>query len=290
MLSKYGIICEVAKCGSFSKVAEKYGYAQSSISQAIKSLEEEYGLSLIERKRHSIKWSKDGEIFKEHFLNIYNNELEIEKKINSLKGLEKAVIRIGTFTSVSRNILPSLMTTFKLQYPDVSFELHQGDYNNIREWLENGDIDLGFISSEMVSDLNYEELYSDEMLAVLPLKHPLNKYKKLSLEQLAEDTFILLDEGEYSTTLTAFEKQNLKPNVEYKIYDDYSILSMVKNRLGISILFKNVIKGFEEDVSIHELKTPIKRTICLAYSKNKDLSYSSKKFRDFTIEEIKNII
>ena len=60
MLSKYGILCEVIAEGSFTKVAEHFGYAQSSISASVKSVEEELSTSLIDRRRHNITWTEDG--------------------------------------------------------------------------------------------------------------------------------------------------------------------------------------------------------------------------------------
>ena len=127
------------------------------------------------------------------------------------------------------------------------------------------------------------------MIAVLPMNHPLAKEKALSLDRLTNDTFILMDEGLYNTTLEAFRKKQLKPAVEYVIYDDYSIISMVRNGLGISTLFRNVMEGFEDGLSIHEIEEPIERTICLARRKDKALSYAAEKFRLLTVRELNEI-
>lgn len=287
MISKYGIICEVADCGSFTAAADRLGYSQSSISQSIRSLEEELGVRLLDRKRHGISWTDDGLEFEPFIRAIYNSETALMKKRQSLAGLDDAIIRIGTFTSVSRDILPSLMTDFKKQYPNVRFELHQGDYNNIGEWLKNNVVDLGFLSSEMTGDLPNTILYQDEMLAVLPMDHPLSSAEHVSLKELSEDSFILLDEGEYSTTLDAFRKESLTPKVEYTVYDDYSILSMVKNHLGVSILFKNVVAGYEDVVAVKKLSDPIIRKVCLACYNPSVLSYASKQFMNFTVNAFK---
>ena len=181
------------------------------------------------------------------------------------------------------------MTQFKEEHPNVRFELFQGQYDNINKWIQDGTIDLGFISSARTKDLAFDTLYKDSMVAVLPMNHLLAKEKALSLDQLTNDTFILLDEGLYNTTLEAFNKKQLKPSVEYVIYDDYSIISMVRNCLGISTLFRNVIKGFEDGLSIHEIDEPIERTICLARRKDKALSYAAEKFRLLTVRELNEI-
>lgn len=102
MLSKYGIICEVIAEGSFTKVAEKYGYAQSSISAAVKSLEEELSTTLINRRRHNISWTGDGRIYEPYITAVYSAEQALARKNREMLGLEGQTIRIGTFTSVSR--------------------------------------------------------------------------------------------------------------------------------------------------------------------------------------------
>lgn len=283
MISKYGIVCEVAAKGSFSVAAEALGYAQSSISQAVKAVEDELGVTLLDRKRHGITWTADGMEYAPFLNAIYTAERALAQKHQEMAGLENTTIRIGTFTSVSRDILPRLMQQFKAEYPQVSFELHQGDYNNIHDWLQSGYVDLGFLSMEVQGELMTDFLYEDEMLAVLPKEHPLGKNSEIELAQLAAEPFILLDEGAYSTPLYAFHQQNLSPKVEYTVYDDYSILSMVKNQLGVSLLFRNVVAGFEESVAVRAVVPPIRRKICMAYRDAKTLPYAANRFRKYVI-------
>lgn len=288
MLSKYGILCEVASRGSFTAVAELYGYAQSSVSQAVRALEDELGVCLIDRKRHGITWTDSGREYEPYLRAIYAAEQALERKQREMSGLKNATIRIGSFTSVSRDILPHLMMEFKKKYPDVSFELRQGDYNNIHDWLQGGIVDIGFLAIEVAGQLVSDFLYEDEMLAVLPKNHPLSDYSEISLEQLAAERFILLDEGQYSTTLNAFANKGISLRAEYRVYDDYSILSMIKSKLGVSLLFRNVISGYEDDVAIRPLTQPITRKICLACRDPKTLSYASRKFRAFTVNHLKS--
>lgn len=289
MLSKYGILCEVASRGSFTAVAALYGYAQSSVSQAVKAVEDELGVCLIDRRRHGITWTDSGKEYEPYLRAIYAAEQALERKQREMSGLKNATIRIGSFTSVSRDILPHLMMEFKKKYPDVSFELRQGDYNNIHDWLQGGIVDIGFLAIEVAGELVSDILYEDEMMAVLPRDHPLSYYDKVSLEQLAKERFILLDEGQYSTTLNAFANKGISLRAEYRVYDDYSILSMIKSKLGVSLLFSNVISGYENEVAIRPLAQPITRKICLACCDPKTLSYASRKFRVFTINHLKSL-
>lgn len=290
MLSKYGIICEVIAEGSFTKVAEKYGYAQSSISAAVKSLEEELSTTLINRRRHNISWTGDGRIYEPYITAVYSAEQALARKNREMLGLEGQTIRIGTFTSVSRDTLPPLMQEFRALYPGVSFELQQGVYNEIRSWLETGRIDLGFIAEPAAENMNIDFLYEDHMLAVLPPDHPLTEKETISLEDLASEPLILLDEGGYSHVLTAFEKHGLTPRIAYQVADDYSIISMVRSRLGVSLLFHTVIRGFDSELTVKPLTEPIHRRVCLACRDESTLPYASVRFRKFIMASIAKTI
>lgn len=281
MISRYGIFSKVVEIGSFTKVAKIIGYSQSAVSQTIKSLEQELGVILIDRKKDGIILTRDGKEFYPYVQAIYAAEIALQQKQEEMKGLEHSIIRIGTFTSVSRNILPQLMKDFKTKFPTVNFVLKQGEYTSIKKWIQNGEIDFGFVNSDMISGIDVEVLYQDEMLAVLPLKHRLAKYKTISLKQLAREPFILLDEGQHSVIMHAFVKQQLEPQIEYKVYDDYSILAMVQQGLGISAMYSLVLNGFEKGLVIRPIAEQPKRNVAIAWQNWETMTLASRNFIEF---------
>lgn len=292
MISRYGIFNKVIETGSFTKVARQIGYSQSAVSQTIKSLEQELGTILVDRKKDGIILTDDGKEFFPYIQAIYTAEVALKQKQKEMQGLEHSVIRIGTFTSVSRNILPHLMKSFKINYPTVNFVLKQGEYTSIKKWIQSGEIDFGFVNSDMISGIDVEILYQDEMLAVLPPNHDLAKYKTISLEQLAKEPFILLDEGQHSVIMHALAKQQLEPQIEYKVYDDYSILAMVQQGLGISAMYSLVLNGFEEGLVIRPITEQPKRNVAIAWQNWETMTLASRNFIKFIREnlplEIKN--
>ncbi len=290
MISKYGIFCEAVASGSFTKVAEKYGYSQSAVSQSVKSLEHELGATLVSRRRDGIVLTGDGLEYYPYLQAVHNAEKALAGKQKELQGLENAVIRIGTFTSVSRNLLPQIMGSFKKQYPSVRFILQQGEYTSISQWLREGSIDLGFVNKEAVSGLTVHILYKDRMAAVLPLHHPLSAHKVISLRQLAQEPFILLDEGEFSAPLNAFSSLGLSPRLEYKVYDDYSIIAMIRQGLGISIMYQTVLGGFEHGLAVRPLEENICRSVALAWSNWETLPVAARRFARFIMEHTEDML
>jgi len=123
------------------------------------------------------------------------------------------------------------------------------------------------------------------MVVVVPKDHPLTGKKKIILQDLINEPFILLDEGELSVPLAFFKRKNLHPNIQYRVHDDYTIMSMIESGLGISILPKLIISRSPYNIATLELSPPIIRTISLAFKNKKVLPIASRYFMDFIVEQ-----
>lgn len=290
MLSRYDIFCKVIDVGSFTRAAESLSYSQSAVSQAVKSLEQELGSTLVNRGKDGVTLTADGAMYLPYLRSVCSAETALAQKKREMQGLESAVIRIGTFTSMSRNLLPQLMQSFKEQYPSVRFELLQGEYSSITHWIQEGTVDLGFVNKQLVTGLPMEPICHDVMLAVLPPSHPLATQAQISLCQLAEEPFILLDEGEHSVPLKAFQQYGLQPKIEYKVYDDYSILAMVRQELGVSILYRLVLAGLGEGLAIRPILEPLERTIALAWKNWDTLPLAARRFAAFILKHSASVL
>lgn len=286
MISRYEIFCKVIETGSFTRAAEELGYTQSSVSQTVKNLENELGAILIERKKDGIALTSDGKNFYPYIDSIAAAERALDEKRRELNGLTNSVITIGTFTGVSRTVLPSLMKSFQDIYPTVSFVLQQGEYTGISEWIQSGRVDFGFINQSAAKGIKTNPLYEEQMLAVAPQNHPFAARESVSLSEIAEEPFILLDEGEHSVPLTAFAQNSLNPNISYKVTDDYTILAMVRQRLGVSMIYERVLQGYEQGLTIKRIDEQPKRVIALAYKNRDVLPLAAAKFVDFIIKNI----
>lgn len=288
-MNRYDILLQVIEKGSFTKAADTLGYTQSAVSQMVQSIEEELSTTLIFRSRKGISLTPDGEQFLPYIKKVCNAHRELMMKRNEMHGLKSGNIRIGTFSSVSSNWLPILIKDFKKKYPYVQFQLQQGEYTSIIQYIKEGSVDFGFINTDAVSDMTTIPLIQDEMLAVLPENHPLAKKEGVTLKELSSEPFILLDEGEHSEPLEIFKENNLHPNIQYQVHDDYTIMAMVENGLGISILSELVTKRTNYQFIKKHITPPIKRTIGIAFTNKKTLPISSRYFIDFLIERFEQI-
>ncbi|MCM3653441.1 LysR family transcriptional regulator [Metabacillus litoralis] len=283
-MNSYYAFIKAIETGSFTKAAEELGYTQSAISQMVYSLEKELATTLILRSRKGITLTPDGEEFLPYIKKICNSHRELIEKLKEMEGLQSGIIRIGTFSSVTCHWLPGLIKDFKKEYPTVHFELHQGHYSEISNWIKEGSVDFGFVNSNAESDLTTTHLQEDEMLAVLPENHPLAAYRNILLKEVINEPYILLDEGVLNEPLTLFKQNNFEPNIHYRVQDAYAIMSMIEQGLGISILPKLVLNRCPYNLVTKTISPSVIRTISLAYKDKKVLPIASRYFIDFIIE------
>ena len=283
-LNKYLALQKIVEYGSFTKAANALGYTQSSISQMIASLEEELSMKLLTRSRYGVKLTLEGaELYPYIERAIYQYRTMLEKAAE-IKGLETGVIRVGTVSSVTCHWMPQLIHGFKQQYPHVQFLFHQGDYTLIPEWIATGQIDFGFINPLAVTNLQTQTVKSDQMLAILPQDHPLAKEKTVRLTDLAQEPYILLEEGQYSEPMAAFETAGIVPNIQYTLHDDYAIMTMVEAGLGVSILAELVLRRTNYRITCLPIEPPITRTLAVVYKDKNSLPIASKYFIDYLMK------
>ena len=277
-MERYIALLKVIEIGSFTKAAELLGYTQPALSQMVASLERELSIKILYRSRYGIRLTPEGQRL---YPSIQSSVLQYEamrRTADEIRGLRSGVVRIGTVSSVSCHWLPGVIRAFWEKHPNIQIVLHQGDYTTIQEWVQTGAVDFGFVNPAAVRGLETTTIKSGEFRAVLPKNHPLAEKKPLALEDLAEEPFLLLEEGTYSEPLEAFHAAGITPNVKLRVHDDYSILSMVEQGLGISILTELVLHKTSYDVVALPIEPAIIRTMSIVTKDKNALPLASKAF------------
>ncbi len=285
---KYKAFVTVCETGSFSRAAEVMAYSQSGISRMVKDLEEEWGMALLERGRTGVELTPDGRKLMPFIVDICRGSERLESEVDMINGLETGLVRIGTITSVSQNYLPQILKGFLAAYPNIEFDLILGEYDVIREEVKRGRADCGFINMPAGSGLEAEELFTDEYKVVLPKGHPLAEMDTVPLGELKGYPFIALEKNGRSETPEVFEGENHGLDTRFSSWDDYAIMAMVENGLGISILPGLVLNRCPYDIITKSLSVPKTRTIGIARRSGERTSVAVERFigfvRDFDYE------
>lgn len=277
-MEKYRAFLMVLETGSFTKAAERMGYSQSALSQMVSGLEKELSLTLLKRSRYGISLTHEGERLLPFVRQAVLHDDALRRAADDIRGLETGEVRIGTISSVSSHWLPPVIERFWERYPHIELVLHQGDYTSIRQWVANGEVDLGFINPVAAKGLETHAIKTDEFCAVLPLGHPLATQDKVSLSDLGEEPYLMLEEGAFSEPMDAFLRTGIKPSVRLVEHDDYSILAMVERGLGYSILARMILDRTDYGVAIRPIEPTVTRTLALATKDQRSLPVAAKEF------------
>ncbi|MCD1163025.1 LysR family transcriptional regulator [Peribacillus frigoritolerans] len=280
-IQKYMAFVKAAEFGSFTKAAEALDYTQSGISRMINDLETEWGVFLFERGRAGISLTSDGLKLLPLLKRICNEHEILMTQIEDLHDMQSGMIRIGTFSSVATHWLPNIIRIFKKDYPKIDFELLLGDYTEIESWILNGRVDFGFVRLPSKTELETTFLEQDRLLVVIPQNHPLANCEKFPINDLLNSPFMLLEKGAKAEISEIFEKHHISPQVNFTTWDDYAIMSMVENGLGISILPELILQRIPHKIIAKELEVPAFRTIGIAMREQKSLSLASKRFLEY---------
>ena len=183
--------------------------------------------------------------------------------------------------------LPFIIKQFQKDYPLVDIQLLNGDYFDIEQWLQNGSIDIGFINLPCAVDCHYQALAEDRLLAVLPVDHRFAGYPRFPLQQCENEPFISLLESSNHDARKAMKAAGIHPNIKYSTKDDYAMIAMVEQGLGISIIPELLLKGRNDHIVTKELVPSAKRTIGLAIPDGSMSSPVTQRFREYVVEWVK---
>ena len=289
-MQRYIAFLKVAEVGSFTKAAELLGYTQPALSQMIASLEKELSLKLLYRSRYGIRLTPEGERLYPAVQNSVRQYEAMHRIADEIKELDSGVVRIGTVSSVSCHWLPQVIQQFWAQYPHIQLVLHQGDFSSIPEWVRTGAVDFGFVNPHAVKGLETIWVKSSQFRAVVPADHPLAVKDVVTLEELAAEPFLLLEEGAYSERLEAFRAAGLTPDVRLRCHDDYAILSMVEQGLGVSILADLVLQRTNYKIAARPLSPALERTISIVMKDRRTLPLASQAFIRCLMEQVDNLL
>lgn len=281
-IQKYKAFVKTIELESFTKAAEALGYSQSGISRMIGDLEKEWNVTLLERSKTGLKLTSDGLKILPYAKSVCEEYDKMVMQVDSIHGLEKGLIRIGTFSSVATHWLPNIIKAFQRDYPGIEYELLLGDYTEIEEWILEGRVDCGFLRLPVnVEGLDFIPLEKDELKAIIPSGHPLSKEEKFPLEELCKEPFMLLEKGARAEISELFERNHLKPNVRFTTWDDYAVMSMVESGLGVSILPQLILKRVPYDIISKSLDVEAYRQIGFVVKDMRTVSIAVKRFMEY---------
>ncbi len=279
-LKKYETFVKTVELGSLTKAADALNLTQSAVSHILMSLESELGFELLLRSRGGIRLTAAGEKLLPLMKEVLAKNDELEKLASKIKN-SGAAVRVGTFTSVAVNWLPRIIKELRKAHPEIDIDIFSGDYHDVEQWLISGQVDVGFVAMPAPAELATIPLMDDPLLVILPNSHPLAQYDIVPADRIANEPIISLLQTSAQDITRALGSVGIKPDIKYTTKDDYAIIAMVREGLGIGIMPGLLLNGIDRDIAVRPISPHASRTIALAFSDKAKKSESISVFSDF---------
>ena len=290
-MNRYEIVLKVAETGNITRAAETLNYTQSGVSHAVAAVEKEVGAPLFVRNHSGVVLTENGEKILSVLQDLVCQLRRYEQTIYSISHVIAGPLRIGTFSSVSTQLLPGILDSFQLRYPQARIELRDGNYDQIADWIEKGMIDCGFLSrSALRPGFHFTPLLDDPILAVLPQDSLLKAKDVLSVSDLLSMPLILQAKGCDNDVQVQLEDVLPTADIRYVLQDEVSVLSFVSHGYGVALIPKLLMDVLGGDVCIRPLSPPLSRELGIAYRNEESLTLITRTFIEYVVETVNDIL
>jgi DNA-binding transcriptional LysR family regulator len=283
--------CRVAKLKSFSRAAEDLFLTQPTVSGHILSLEQSLSLRLFDRTSREVRLTKAGEIFLEYASKILSFRKDLLNALSEFSQGIRGELSLGASTIPGEYLLPKFMGDFKKEHPHFIISLKIADTKEIIQYVLQDNVEFGIIGAKLNHpSLHYEKYEEDEIIVVAPSDHPLTRKKRVNVEELLKEPWIIREEG--SGTQIAVEKalrkkgKSLKQfNVVMEMGSTSSVKEGVKAKLGLAFISgrateEELNQGFLSRIDVEGIET-ISRQIYIVSHRGRTLSPIGMEFLRF---------
>lgn len=239
--SQLQLFVKIAETGSFTRAGQELNMTQPAVSRAISSLENELDVTLIIRdRRNGIVLTDVGQRILVIFRQILQQYDKVQQVVAAEKGMEIGTIRVGSFPMSSAHLLPKIIRSIRDRYPQIQFELHEGNIHEIQEWLNSRAIDVALIiaTDKEPMDIAYETLplYNEEMLAVFRDDEPFADQEVLPVQMLDQHPMIICKGGYEVPIVDLFRRAGAELQFGFVVHNVNTCLSMIEQGLGTALL------------------------------------------------------
>lgn len=280
-VDKCRIFLQVVEAGSLTAAAQQLGYTQSGVSHAVNSLEAEFGFPLLVRRKNGVTLTDEGKRLLPDMREVVRSSERLRQTAAAISGVTSGLLRVGTFSSVAVQWIPSLLKDFRQQYPMVELELYNGSYTQLAARIAGKRLDCAFASQAVQGEHSFVPLYRDPLVLLLPPGHPLADRQRLPLSALGGEPLILPGEGADYDIGALLRRADLLQNVRYALNDDFAALALVEHGLGCCIMPSLLLQNQTYRCATVALEPAQARTIGLLFPAGAGLSPACRAFLQF---------
>lgn len=229
---------EVVRQGGFSQAAKVVFATQSTVSKAVKQLEDELGVALLDRAGHRSTLTAAGEIVHRRALAMLAERDDLVAELDELRGLRRGMLRLGLPPLGSSTLFAPLFASFRSRYPGIEIRLVEHGSKRLEEMLQAGEVDFAASLMPVPDAFEAEPVRSEPLVALLPANHAFRNARSVNFQELAPSPFILFESGFAlnAIILDACERRGVTPDVVARSAQIDFIVALVAAGLGVAFL------------------------------------------------------
>lgn len=236
----------VARQQSFSRAAEAVGVAQPALSQQMKRLEAELGVTLLDRSSRPVRLTEAGVAFQARAERMLAEAGLAREEMREFAGVGRGRLVVGALPALAGLWLPPVLGRFHATYPRIELGLREANTEELSRLLGAGELDLALLHAvpglytggPSYRGLVMERLFDEELVVVVPPAHGLAGRPSVELRALRDERFVLLTRGSglSHTILAAATAEGFTPEVVAECASMTTLRALVAEGIGISII------------------------------------------------------
>jgi DNA-binding transcriptional LysR family regulator len=279
---------KVAELQHFTRAAEALAVSQPALSRAVAHLEDELGVRLFEREGRSVRLNRYGQIFLGRVERILQEVEAARHEMADLAGTERGTVALAFLHTLGVRLIPDLLRQFRQKHPQIGFHLGQNASEVLLRQLDAGEIDLclaSLVQRKEQPAVEWVDLFSEELYLVVPPDHALAGRGTAALQEVAGSDFISLkpSTGLRKISDELCRQAGFTPHILFEGEEVATIRGLVQTGFGVALLPAPAAPEQLGPEWLH-VSTPVcRRTIGLAWRKDRYLSGAARLFRDFVL-------
>lgn len=232
------VFVEVVRQGGFSRAAQTVHATQSTVSKAVKQLEDELGLKLLDRLGRKTKLTSAGEIVQRRAAAILAQAEDMVTELDELRGLKRGVLRLGLPTIGSETLFARSLADYRSRYPGVDVQLAEHGSKRLEQLVLDAEVDLAGSLLPVPAEFEWQEVRREPIDLLVAADDPLAAAETVRFEDLAQRPFILYAPGFALNPiiLDACKQTGFTPRVVTQTSQVDLVISLVAAKLGVGFL------------------------------------------------------
>lgn len=234
--------CAVIELRSFRLAAERVHRSQPAVSQQVKALESELGQTLLDRKTKTP--TPAGAVAYERAVSVLRGADGLLRELADFDETVQHELRVGTSDTNALYFLPRYVKAFARKMPQTRLVVVSRSSEDVGKGIERDELDLGIVTFPVSREgLETLELFRQSFTLIVPRKHPLSNRRRVSLAQLRDERFVLLEEATRTGSLLRdhFTEHDFHPPVALDSGSFEVIKRYVREGVGLAFVPEMVV-------------------------------------------------